>query len=565
MKRRIYWSLCLISLAALLLSTAASLSLYYHFYEEQSQGDLRRQGEALSAGAMASGDAVEFLQNFTFSDEAVRITLLNRDGTVLFDSEADPSTMENHLGRPEVQQALNSGSGQDSRISDTLGLSTFYYAVTCGDDMILRLGRDNQNLFGVFLQIFPLDLLSCAVLFVASLFIARTVTRRIVTPLTKAADNLESLPEVGNYDELEPFLIKIRRQNRTIRHQLNEIQQDRDTITMILENMQEGMVILNGEKKILSVNRSAMRYLHSPDHNPVGKPLVALTRNIPLLEAVEKAHEGESNSGIMEQGPQKLRYFVNPVLSGQAVGGVIMLVMDVTEQYKAQKEREDFSANVSHELKTPLTTISGFAEMMKSGMVQEKEEMQDFSSMIYVEARRLLSLIDDIMRLSRIEEGREELNEPVALLQLAKEAASLLESEAERRNIEIQVSGDNVTVPGNSTMLYEMIRNLCENAVKYNKEGGKVWVTVKTRPDAYIALTVKDTGIGIPKKDHERIFERFYRVDKSRSKETGGTGLGLSIVKHIVERHHGQIHLTSEEGKGCCMEILLPEKAQTRL
>ena len=565
MKRRIYWSICLISLAALLLSTAASLSLYYHFYEEQSQADLRRQGEALSSGALASGDAVDFLENFTFSDEEIRITLLQRDGTVLFDSEANSATMENHLNRPEVKEALTSGSGQDSRISNTLGLSTFYYAITCGEDMILRLGRDNQNLFGVFLQIFPLDLLSCGVLFVVSLFIARMVTRRIVIPLTQAADNLESLPEVGNYDELEPFLIKIRHQNRTIRHQLLEIQQDRDTITMILENMQEGMVILNSDKKILSVNRSAMRYLHSPDYDLVGKPLVALSRSIPLLEAVEKAHQGESDSGILEQGPQKLRYFVNPVLAGQAVGGVIMLVMDVTEQYKAQKEREDFSANVSHELKTPLTTISGFAEMMKSGMVQEREEVQDFSSMIYVEARRLLHLIDDIMRLSRIEEGREELSEPVALLQLAKEAASLLEGEAERRNIEIQVSGDNVTVPGNSTMLYEMIRNLCENAVKYNKDGGKVWVTVKTRPDAYIALTVKDTGIGIPKKDHERIFERFYRVDKSRSKETGGTGLGLSIVKHIVERHHGEIHLISEEGKGCCMEILLPEKSQTRM
>ena len=560
MKRRIYWSLCLISLAALLLSTAASLSLYYHFYEEQSQNDLRREGEALSAGALASGDAVEFLQSATFSDEEIRITLLKRDGTVLFDSQANSSTMENHLDRPEVQQALESGSGQDSRISNTLGLSTFYYAVSCGEDMILRLGRDNQNIFGVFLQIFPLDLLSCGVLFIVSLFIARMVTKRIVTPLTEAADNLESLPEVGNYDELEPFLIKIRRQNRTIRHQLREIQQDRDTITMILENMQEGMVILNSDKKILSVNRSALKYLHAPDHDPIGKPLVSLSRNLSLLEAVEKAHQGESDSGILEQGQQKLRYFVNPVLAGQAVGGVIVLVMDVTEQYKAQKEREDFSANVSHELKTPLTTISGFAEMMKSGMVQEKEEVLDFSSMIYVEARRLLSLIDDIMRLSRIEEGREELSEPVALLQLAKEAASLLEGEAEKRDIEILVSGDNVTVPGNSTMLYEMIRNLCENAVKYNQPGGKVWVMVKTRPDAYIALTVKDTGIGIPKKDHERIFERFYRVDKSRSKETGGTGLGLSIVKHIVERHHGQIHLTSEEGKGCAIEVLLPEK-----
>ena len=561
MKRRICWSLCLISLAALLLSTAASLSLYYHFYEEQSQSDLRRQCTALSAGALASGDAVTFLQAYEPSDEEVRITLLDRNGGVLFDSEADAAFMDNHNDRPEFQQALESGSGQSSRVSSTLGLLTYYYAVQCGDDMVLRLGRDNQNIFGVFLQIFPMDLLSCGILFIASVFVARMVTKRIVTPLTKAADNLEALPETGSYDELEPFLAKIRRQNRTIRRQLREIQEDRDTITMILDNMQEGMVILNGEKKVLSVNRSAMHFLHPADRDPLGKPMVSLSRNMQLLDAVEQAHQGEAVSGILEQGEKKLRYFVNPVLTSQKVGGVILLVMDVTEQYKAQKEREDFSANVSHELKTPLTTISGFAEMMKSGMVREEEEIQDFSSMIYVEARRLLSLIDDIMHLSRIEEGREELNEPVALLQLAKEAASLLEGEAEKRNIEIIVSGDAVTVPGNSTMLYEMIRNLCENAVKYNVEGGKVYVTVKTCPNAgHISLNVRDTGIGIPRKDHERIFERFYRVDKSRSKQTGGTGLGLSIVKHIVERHHGEIHLTSEEGKGTCMEVLLPEK-----
>ena len=559
MKRRIYWSLCLISLAGLLFSTAASLSLYYHFYEQQSQADLRRQCNALSAGALASQDPVNFLREYEPVDREVRITLLDAQGKVLFDSEADEASMENHKNRPEFQQALENGNGEASRVSDTIGISSFYYAVRCGDEMVLRLGRDNQNILGVFLQIFPLDLLSCAVLFVVSVFIARMVTARIVTPLTNAADNLESLQEIGSYDELEPFLLKIRRQNSTIRRQLRELAQDRDTITMILENMQEGLVLLNEDKKILSVNRSALGYLHPADRQPVGKPMVALSRNMELLDAVEEAHRGSSATGILEQGERKLRYFVNPVLAGQAVGGVILLLLDVTEQYKAQKEREDFSANVSHELKTPLTTISGFAEMMKSGMVKEEEEIKDFSSMIYIEAQRLLTLIDDIIRLSRIEEGRQELEEPVQLLQLAKEAASLLEQETEKRNITMEVSGDAITIPGNSTMLYEMIRNLCENAVKYNVDGGRVDVTVQSLNNGYVKLTVKDTGIGIPKKDHERIFERFYRVDKSRSKQTGGTGLGLSIVKHIVERHHGEIHLTSEEGKGCCMEVLLPK------
>ena len=560
MKRRLYWTLCLVSLAALLVSTVASLFVYYYFYQEQNEADLARQCQALSAGAVASGDPEGFLQGYSLDDSGERITLLSDTGQVLFDSAAAEDSMENHRDRPEFQQALQTGSGEASRVSDTMGISTFYYAVRCGEDMVLRLARDNRNMLGVFFQIFPLELLTCAALFVVSIFVSRMVTRRIVTPLTQAADNLEALPETWQYDELEPFLIKIRGQNRTIRRQLTEIEEDRDTITMILENMQEGLVLLNSEKKVLSVNRSALGYLHPAEQEPLGKPLVALSRNMDLLSAVDKAHGGESVSGILDQGDRKLRYFVNPVLAGQAVGGVIVLLMDITEQYKAQKSREEFSANVSHELKTPLTTISGFAEMMKSGMVREEEEIKDFSSMIYIEARRLLALIDDIIRLSRIEEGHEEWGEPVDLRQTAEEVAALLEPEAEKRNITISVSGEVASVPGNATMLYEMVRNLCENAVKYNVEGGKVFLTLEEAHGDNVCLCVKDTGIGIPKEHHARIFERFYRVDKSRSKETGGTGLGLSIVKHIVERHHGELRLSSEEGKGTEIRVYLPTK-----
>ena len=400
-------------------------------------------------------------------------------------------------------------------------------------------------------------MISCVLLFLFCLLLANRETRKIVDPLLKAANNLE---QGERYEELSPFIRTIRRQNDTIRAQLESIRQDKDTITLILKNMKEGLVMLSREKRILSVNNSAMEMLGSFLRNPEGQKFVLRTRNGSLLTAVEQALKGNSSSGILPSDPKgrSYQFFADPVLGPEKeISGVLLFLMDVTEQLQAQKSREEFSANVSHELKTPLTSISGFAELMESGMASSAEDVKQFSGLIRKEASRLLSLIDDIIRLSRIEEGHDSTLEAVDLYALAKEECQRLLPAAQTREITIRCDGSAAVMNGNSTMLREVVYNLCENAVKYNVPGGFVQVNVAPQ-EGQVVLTVFDSGIGIPKEHHDRIFERFYRVDKSRSKETGGTGLGLSIVKHVVQRHNGQLSMESEPGKGTRITARFP-------
>lgn len=561
MKKRIYRSLCLTVLMALCLSTIASLSLYLSFYAQESRRDLQSRCRNLASAAAEiealDGDILPFLQNAA-DDPSVRITLIQADGSVLWDSQASAADMENHSDRKEFQQALAGSLGEDSRISNTAGQDTYYCALRFGaDGQVLRLGRNTKNALGTFLQILPLDVISCVLLFLFCLLLANRETRKIVDPLLKAANNLE---QGELYEELSPFIRTIRRQNDTIRAQLESIRQDKDTITLILKNMKEGLVMLSKEKRILSVNNSAMEMLGSFLRNPEGQKFVLLTRNGSLLTAVEQALKGNSSSGILPSDPKgrSYQFFADPVLGPEKeISGVLLFLMDVTEQLQAQKSREEFSANVSHELKTPLTSISGFAELMESGMASSAEDVKQFSGLIRKEASRLLSLIDDIIRLSRIEEGHDSTLEAVDLYALAKEECQRLLSAAQTREITIRCDGSAAVMNGNSTMLREVVYNLCENAVKYNVPGGFVQVNVAPQ-EGQVVLTVFDSGIGIPKEHHDRIFERFYRVDKSRSKETGGTGLGLSIVKHVVQRHNGQLSMESEPGKGTRITARFP-------
>ena len=557
MRKRIYWSLCLVSLAALICSTVASLSLYYRFYSEQIQADLKSQCYALAAGILQCEDPVDFLSEV--QGVQARITLLDETGDALFDSQSDEGKMEEHSDRAEFKQALRQGYGEDFRRSDTMGKNSYYYAVRIDEkDVVLRLAQDTHSIFSVFMRIFPSDLLSCILLFCLSIWVARVVTRRIVAPLNETAGRLDEGGVDTAYPELTPFLDKIHKQNQTIRAQLESIQEDRDTLSMILENMQEGMIILGQEKKVLSINQSAIEFLEISSPQPVGAPFVCLCRKTPLLQAVSNAQMGEASSGIVELEGKQCRYFASPVKSGGNIGGVILLLMDVTEQVKAQRAREEFSANVSHELKTPLTTISGFAEMMKDGMVKRDAEVQEFSGMIYTQAQRLLTLIDDIIRLSRIEEGKDIMNEFINLEQTVQMVVSELKPEAERRQVTIETKTIPCGVKGNATMLREMVFNLLENAVKYNVPSGSVKITVQ-KGAAGTEFIIQDTGIGIPKEHIGRIFERFYRVDKSRSKQTGGTGLGLSIVKHIVEKHQAKLDISSEVGKGTTIRVCFPQ------
>lgn len=568
MKRRIYWSLCSIALAAMLLCTAASLFVYYGFFEDQVKAELRNECEIVASAARSAEDAADFYENLRFADRDTRITVVNPDGSVLYDSRAEAATLPNHGDRPEVIEALEGGSGEMVRHSATLGQNTYYYATRLESGSVLRLAKDTSGIFSVFVRILPIVVVVAAALFAVCLLISRAITRHIVDPLMAMGDNLDNAAQNTGYDELAPFLSKIAHQDRTIRRQLEEMREERDTINLIMDNMQEGLVLISAGRKILSFNESAAAFLSAAgEHDFTDRNIIAMTRNQNLLEAIDQAVSGEGASGLIESGEKSCRFFASPVRSEGEITGVILFLVDVTEQLKAERVRQEFSANVSHELKTPLTSISGFAEMIQTGMVQDAGEIHRFSGMIYDEARRLLALIDDIMRLSRIEENSVEENAvSVNLYSLARGVCISLKPLAQKRDITLRAGGENVLVRGNLSMLNEMVMNICENAVKYNVQGGSVDVEVHEveengTPQALIR--VSDTGIGIPAEHHDRIFERFYRVDKSRSKQTGGTGLGLSIVKHIVEYHHGEIRFESEEGKGTVVTVVLPKASQS--
>ncbi len=566
MRSRIQRSLYSIALLSLFLSTFASLSLYINFHDSDKEEDLQSHCTDLAIAAAdieaLGGDALSFLKDA--SDKSVRMTLIQPDGQVIWDSEADISTMDNHRDREEVIEAIEGNMGQASRRSNTIHEDSYYCALQFGEnDLILRLGRNKRNIMGTFLQILPLDMGFCVLLFMGCLVLANEETNRIVQPLLKAAENLDTLYHLETYEELDPFISTIRQQNDTIRQQLESIRRDRDTLSMILKNMKEGLITISREKRILSVNNSAMAMLGSYMKEPEGQNLLLLTKEPYLLEAVDASLSGENVSGHFKPTDQDrtYQYFANPVIDDTGTGtisGSIIFLVDVTEQLQAQKNREEFSANVSHELKTPLTSISGFAELMESGMASSHEDIKMFSGLIRKESSRLLNLIDDIIHLSKLgNDNIETLQDSVDLYELVQQECEFLLPAANKRNITINCEGSSAVVNGNHTMLQEVIYNLCENAVKYNKDGGQVSVLVEAQEDN-VLLSVSDTGIGIGKEHQEHIFERFYRVDKSRSKETGGTGLGLSIVKHIVQIHKGKLSIDSEPGKGTTISILFP-------
>lgn len=569
MRRRIYFSICITSLAALLLSTAASLLIYYNFYEIQTEQNLRNECQLIAVGAESASDKNAFFEKMYFTGIEARITLIDYQGNVLYDSVADELSMENHSGREEFKQAIENSMGETHRRSETLEEDTYYCSILLEDNTVLRLARNSRSIIGVFLGILPFDILFTLLLFIVSIFVSHKLTGRIVSPLVTASDHLDEIPEGTVYDELSPFLKKISKQNQTIFKQLSAMTEERDTINLILDNMREGFVLIDTKKRLLSVNKSAVHLLGAINQDYSQKSVIELTRNAELLSAIDSAVLGEHRTGIITTGNSDniqatCQYFASPVLGGQNMTGVILLLLDVTKQLKAERIREEFSANVSHELKTPLTSISGFAEMIQNGMISNNEEITHFAGMIYSEAQRLLTLIGDIMRISRIEEGSSsERMEEADLFELAQDVLSILSSKAAKRNVTVAIKGKSTIMQGNVTMLHEMIFNLLDNAINYNRTGGQVEICLfSTEKDA--VFCIKDTGIGISKEHHDRIFERFYRVDKSRSKQTGGTGLGLSIVKHIVEFHNGHIMFESEEGKGTLINVYLPIESTVR-
>ncbi|MEM1484662.1 ATP-binding protein [Oscillospiraceae bacterium PP1C4] len=558
MKRRMYWSLCITSIALVLLTALLTLLSVYRLLLWQARQDLADQHRLIAESinyAIPNEQAYFNMLDKRFN--SFRITLISRDGIVQFDSENDPAEMGNHLNRPEIADAFASGTGESVRKSQTMGLDTYYYAAKLDENTVLRVSKQTRSIGAVFVTIIPLMTGILLLVVASSLALSSRLTRRLLRPIEGLAENIENTDNLQGYEELEPFFAKIRQQNHLIHQQVGHLRDERDTIKTITFNMKEGMVLLNLERNILSVNRSALSLLGVKDAVYEGKNILNISRSAELNNCIDHAMSGQSCDVMITRDDRICHIFASPVYNKQEVCGVIVLLMDVTEQQKADKIRRDFSANVSHELKTPLTSISGFAEMIESGMVGSEADVKKFAGRIYREASRLMTLTDDIIRLSRIEEGGKADMEPVELRAVCDTVVSALQFTAEQKGVTLHVAIEDVVVQGNPRMLDELIYNLMDNAIKYNHPDGHVDVTVK-REAHFAAITVADTGIGIPKEHQDRIFERFYRVDKSRSKQTGGTGLGLSIVKHIVERHSGTITLESAYNVGTKVTIRLP-------
>ena len=521
---------------------AAVMGILYSNFDGQMRKELSKEAAYLTYGVEQQG--VDYLKNI--KDKSARITYIDQDGTVLFDNEADVSEMKNHSDRTEFQKAEKYGAGESSRYSDTLSEKTIYYALRLKDGTVLRVsGTQDSVLALVENLIFPLCGLLCLMLILSGIM-ASAISKRIVKPINEL--DLESPEENRIYEELSPLLSKIHRQNREIQNQLELAKQQQEEFALITENMQEGLIVIDKYTMILSANSSAWNLFHM-DRVRQGESVYCLDREEEFRHAIEQVLSGEHTELVLKLNGSDIQLIANPVIRDKKTEGAVVLLVNVTEKLERESLRREFSANVSHELKTPLTSISGFAEIMQDGFVKD-EDVKVFAGRIYKEAQRLIRLVGDVIRISRLDEGGLPYQwEKLDLYSLTHDIFSTLHEAAEKQEVHMYMEGGSTVLDTVPTIMEEVLYNVCDNAVKYNRRGGEVFVRLKDGEDA-VRVNVRDTGIGIPKEDQERIFERFYRVDKSHSKEIGGTGLGLSIVKHGVKTLNGRLWLNSEPGQG---------------
>lgn len=552
MKNKIFASMRTMVIGSVLVCCLLLLVVLYGFFSNQLEADLDSRVDLISS-ALNQPDMTEAMREGMLDTAAkdVRVTLISADGDVLYESQADSASMENHLERQEVQQALRTGSGSDQRMSRTLSELTVYRARRLADGTVLRVSQNRQSVLGLLVRLVSFFGLVFILTSILSVVLASRITDRIVQPINE----IDIVHPENNrvYDELRPLLVRMTDQNRKLDAYMRQMAAARNEFVAITDNMTEGLIVMNRRSEILSVNAAAVRiFATDSDQLPSmaleGKNVRLLSRAEELSFVVEGALGGASVSEVMPLAGRFYRLIGNPVHSEGDVTGAVLLVMDITDVYQAEQSRREFTANVSHELKTPITAVMGYAEIMKNGLVPE-ERVAEFSGRIYDEAARLKQLVEDIIHLSRLDEERVLEHVSVDLLALAQTAQSHLERQAEAKHVRMTVSGQSVCVFGVREMLDEMLVNLMDNAIKYNREGGSVTVEVGER-EGHAFLCVADTGIGIDPQYHDRIFERFFRVDKSRSRQVGGTGLGLSIVKHVAAYHHARIDVNSAPGRG---------------
>lgn len=550
MTKRIFKSICIVALSVFFASVALFLGVLYNYFSGVRRSQLRMQTNLAAQGV--DNEGIGYFDGLDVTD--YRITWIGADGTVLYDSRSDSVGMENHLEREEIRQALSEGMGESSRYSVTLLERSVYCARRLSNGTVLRLSVAQNTPLTLILGMMQPICIIFAVALGLSLVLAFKLSKGIVKPLNEL--NLDEPLNNDGYDEISPLLKRLAIQQRQIRRQEEKLRQKQSEFETVTTGMAEGIVLLNEKKIILSINPAAMR-LFGADSFCVGRYLLSVNRSLELQELLQKAGDGKHAEMRMELAGGTYQLDASPVFADGTVSGVVLLMLDVTEKEKSEQMRREFTANVSHELKTPLHTISGSAELMANGMVKQ-EDIPEFAGRIYTEAQRMIRLVEDIIRLSHLDEGADGMKwENVDVYALAGEAIQALFPEADNAGVRIELFGESALVYGIRQLLYGIVYNLCDNAVKYNRINGSVSVTVETGENG-VTLSVADTGIGIPIEHQERIFERFYRVDKSHSKEIGGTGLGLSIVKHAAKLHGASVEVDSVVDGGTTVKICFP-------
>ena len=550
MTKKIFQSILLVAGAVLLASLLIIMGFLYSYFGGVEENQLRDELSLASAAVESSG--TDYLSQLTAG--RCRLTWIAADGSVLYDTKTDAESLENHASRAEVSQALSTGTGESTRYSSTLLEKTMYYAQRLTDGTVLRISISRATVGMIAVGMLQPLLLVLIVALILSGMLARRLSRRIVDPLNSL--DLEHPLDNDAYEELSPLLKRIHHQHVEIRTQLRELREKTDEFTQITGSMREGLVLLDEHGDILSINAAAQA-LFGADAQCVGRDFLTIERSHEISAAIQAAAVDGHSEVRAERAGRIYQFDISRIASDGKLLGTVILAFDITEQEFAERNRREFTANVSHELKTPLQGIIGSAELIENGMVKP-DDLPRFVGHIHAEAARLVTLIDDIIRLSQLDEGDAMPTEPVDLLAVSQEAAENLHDAAAARDVTVSVTGQPAVIPGVRRLLYEVVYNLCDNAIKYNRGGGRVDVTVAADAGGS-SITVADTGIGIAPEHQGRVFERFYRVDKSHSKASGGTGLGLSIVKHAVQYHHGRIELESTPGTGTTIRAIFPK------
>lgn len=557
MRKKLILYMLLLAMITMLSMALLVLPRLYGAFEQQMYAVLRSTAGAIASALEQGVASPEALEQSGTRLSTLRVTWIDARGDVRYDSNLAADALDNHADREEIQEAFAVGEGKGTRLSTTLGERTYYYAVRLSDGSVLRLSQSQRSVYAEVMGLLPFFVLILLAVLGLAAIVASRLTDRLVEPLNKL--DLEHPADNDVYEELSPLLLRLAEQNRRIEQQMRTAAEEAEALAAITDNMAEGLVVLSAQGTILSINQSARRLFGEHSGRRVGEHYITLNRNLEMHHAVEQAIAGDTARARLMLGGRTHQLLASPVHAGGKVDGAVLLLLDVTEQEMAEASRREFSANVSHELKTPLTTIAGYAEMMRAGMVAP-EDVVPLSEKIYAEARRLMALIEDIIALSKLDEGKvPSQGERVDLHALAEETAAILMPLAAQREVTLTVRGETAVVVGSRPVLLEMVSNLMDNAIKYNRTGGQVTVTAAMEAGEAV-LTVQDTGVGIAPEHQERVFERFYRVDKSHSRETGGTGLGLSIVKHGALTQHATVALESVEGEGTTIRLHFPRK-----